>query len=810
MRLLLASSRRFFHRHPGQLLLALIGMAAGVAVMTGVALMQTVLVDSLDGAARMLAGQDSVRISAAHGPLDETVYVQLVLTPGAPPLTPVLRQRLLVDGQTIELTGMDPLAGDGRGLLPPDLLTRLMTLPAAATANAATFKALDRQPGELLALKLGERRLDVELVGPVAAGRGLDNHLIMDIAVLQAVLDRRGELSWIDAPADAGPWLDEHLPDSLQLASASDRRDSAARLTEGMRANLSAMAMISLAVGLFVIFSVLSFLLVQRQRSLAMLRAVGVTGAQVMALLTIETLVIAGLGALLGLNLGTLLASRLVELVRAPAAELYGLLPPAGVEPQAGLYVALWLTAVTAAILTVTGLLAEARRIPPGQTLRQTRQPGRTLGAFGLAASGVLLAFGGALVLSTHGLTAAFIALFAALGGVALLTPGMGIALLALLARLMPAELPAKALALLLAGQRRIRPALAALSLALALSAGLAMMVLGFRAAVDHWIDHLLRADSYVSASHGTLDRATIEKIEELPGIAYTSTSRHRTGPDGREVIGYGLPARGWQGFEWLSGDPDSAYRAVTSNKAAIVSEPLARRERLQVGDDISLATPGGEYVLPVAGIYRDYASERGTVAIHDPLYRRLYDDDLVDRLALYYHDGPVDENGLARQIHALDGDLRFIRRDSVYSNTLAVFDRTFRISWALALLVGIIAVIALVSALLALGLERRRDYATLRALGLTPVGLHGLVVCQTAGLALTAALVAVPLAVAIHLGLSLIIQPRAFGWSLPLSWPLVPVLVMVPLALLTGAAAGLYPAWQIGRRDPATELKAE
>src|SRR5690625_2879276 len=131
MRLLLASSRRFFHRHPGQLLLAL---------------MQTVLGDSLAGAARMLAGQDSVRISAAHGPLDETVYVQLVLTPGAPPLTPVLRQRLLVDGQTIELTGMDPLAGDGRGLLPPDLLTRLMTLPAAAQPMPPLSRPLTASP----------------------------------------------------------------------------------------------------------------------------------------------------------------------------------------------------------------------------------------------------------------------------------------------------------------------------------------------------------------------------------------------------------------------------------------------------------------------------------------------------------------------------------------------------------------------------------------------------------------------------------------------------------------------------------------
>ncbi|MDZ7791962.1 MAG: ABC transporter permease [Xanthomonadales bacterium] len=141
---------------------------------------------------------------------------------------------------------------------------------------------------------------------------------------------------------------------------------------------------------------------------------------------------------------------------------------------------------------------------------------------------------------------------------------------------------------------------------------------------------------------------------------------------------------------------------------------------------------------------------------------------------------------------------------------TLAVFDRTFRISWALAALVAVIAVIALVSALLALGLERRRDYATLRALGLTRGQLHALVVCQTGGLALAAALVAVPLAIAIHMGLSLVIQPRAFGWSLPLSWPLAPLATMLPLALGCGLLAGLYPAWRIGRRQPAVELKTE
>ncbi|HSH27953.1 MAG TPA: ABC transporter permease, partial [Wenzhouxiangella sp.] len=515
------------------------------------------------------------------------------------------------------------------------------------------------------------------------------------------------------------------------------------------------------------------------------------------------------IAALIGLALGTLLAESLIGLVRAPVAELYGLLAPAGVQPEAGLYLFLWLAAVGTALISVVGLLHEARRIPPGRILRlppaeaQHRLAG-VAAAFGLLGLTVILLW------ASHRLAVAFAALFLALGGFALLAPELGVRVLSALSRIAPQRLPGRALALLLAGQKRIRPALAALSLALALAVGLAMMVLGFRAAVDDWIDRLLRADSYVTASQGGLDPATVERIGALPGIADTSGARRRLLAGGQELIAYGLPPRGWAGFEWLAGDPEAAYRAVIANQAAIISEPLARRRQLGADDTIELATPGGNVELPIVGIYRDYASELGTVAIHLPLYRRLFDDPLVDRLALYYENAGIDETRLADRLHAIDPGLELTSRDAVYAGTLAVFDRTFRISWALAALVGLIAIIALISALLALGLERRRDYATLRALGLTPGNLHILVVCQTAGLALAAALVAVPLSLAIHIGLSLVIQPRAFGWSLPLSWPLAPLAIMLPLAVTFGLLAGLYPAWRIGRRNPAAELKEE
>ncbi|NEZ03029.1 FtsX-like permease family protein [Wenzhouxiangella sp. XN201] len=809
MRLLLQSSRRFFRRHPGQLMLALAGMAAGVAVMTGVALMRDVLVDSLDGAATALAGEDSLRISAADGPLDEAIYAELATRAGSPTLLPVLAQTVRHRDRHLELLGVDLFGGGARsGRLPPGLPAELLALPDAVAVSPSTLERLDLEVGDTLPLRHGRREITLTVSALLPEHRGFDDRLLMDIAAAQDRLDRSGELSWIDAPATARDWLNENLPEGLELRSADARRSSAARLTEGMRANLSAMGLISLAVGLFVIFSVLSFLLVQRRRALAMLRAVGVTHGRIALLLLSETAVIAGLGALAGLVLGTVLADALLGLVRDPVASLYDLLPPARVMPTTGLYLALWGLAVGMALISMTGLLREARGIPPGQLLRRSDSQNRDWHPLILALG--LLALALAVIGFSDSLPAAFAGLFLGLAGCALLAPVAGLRVLRIFKSIAGRSLVARALALLLAGRRRIGPPLAALGVSLALAAGIAMMVMGFRAAVDDWIDRLLQADSYVTASRGALDPERVARICDLPDIAATTSARRIPLEDGRDLVAYDLHEQAWRGFEWLAGDSQAAWAAFSQGQAVVISEPMARRSGLQVGDTVEINAANETLERPIAAIYRDYASERGSIAIHAPLYRRVFDDPLRDSIGLYYADPPPDRQVLLEALAAISDELRLTAREQVRDTTLAVFDRTFRISWALAALVGLISVIALVSALLALGLERRRDYATLRALGLTPARLYTLVIAQTAGLALAAALVAVPIALAIHLGLSLVVQPRAFGWSLPLSWPLLPAAALLPLAVVCGVLAGLYPAWRIGRRPPARELRGD
>jgi putative ABC transport system permease protein len=809
MRLLIQFSRRFLYRHPGQLLLALTGIAAGVAVVTGVALMRDVLMQSLDAAAEVLSGTDSLRIEQPGGPLDEQLFAELATTSGAPDLIPVLRTRARYGDQILEWLAIDPLSLSEGGpmRLSGPATGALVGGERTAMTSRRTLERLGLEVGDVITVRAGGADIDLELTAAFEQRRELDNRLIMDLANAQHLLGRRGELSWIEAPAEARDWLEEHLPEGLVLIDSRQRRDSAARLTQGMRTNLTALSLLGLAVGLFVVHAVLSFLLVQRRRQIGMARAIGVTRSQLGRLMIGETLVLAGLGALLGLVLGTWLADQLVGLVRAPAAELYGLVTTSHVMPTWPVYGLIFLLALVASGLSTASVLRAALNIPPGLLSRQSDGHVSLTRTTRLALVTVLATSGLAAIIFPVELAWVLIGMFLLLCACALLAPTLGMALIRAWQRFRPLTLSGRALGMLGAARQRLGPALAALSLALGLSAGIAMMVLGFRVAVDDWVERLLRADTYLTLSQGRIGPELFDELAQWPDIESLSSVRNRDLGEGVSLSAFDLPDRAWGGFELLAGDGDRAHEAFLAGEGVLVSEPLARHQQLQIGQTIDVPAPDHVFSATVVAIYRDYASDRGTIAMDGATYRELFDDPYRDSLGLYFADN-IDRGALYERLAELNEAIVTTDRAAVRTQTLAVFDRTFRITWALAVLVGIIAAIALISALLALGLERGREYATLRALGLTRAGLARWVMVQTTSLAAAAALLAIPISLMIHAVLSLAVQPRAFGWSVGFTLPFGPWLVLIPLALLAGLLAGIYPAWKIARRDPAGMLK--
>jgi len=127
-----------------------------------------------------------------------------------------------------------------------------------------------------------------------------------------------------------------------------------------------------------------------------------------------------------------------------------------------------------------------------------------------------------------------------------------------------------------------------------------------------------------------------------------------------------------------------------------------------------------------------------------------------------------------------------------------------------LQLLATVVAFIGILSALMALQLERARELGMLRANGLTPGQLWGLVLTQTSLMGLTAGLLAFPLGLAVSLVLVYVINRRSFGWTLELT--LDPALFAQALlvALVAAVLAGIYPAFKMSRTSPALALREE
>ncbi len=165
-----------------------------------------------------------------------------------------------------------------------------------------------------------------------------------------------------------------------------------------------------------------------------------------------------------------------------------------------------------------------------------------------------------------------------------------------------------------------------------------------------------------------------------------------------------------------------------------LVSEPYAYRHGVRAGAQVRLVTDRGPREFQVAGVFHDYGTSGGALVMSRATYDRFWDDRGVTALALYAAPGvaPADLVGRLRA-RAAEGAPVVIRatRD-LREASLEVFDRTFRITGVLRLMIVGVAFVGVLSALMALELERGRETGLLRALGLTPRQVWAMVTAET------------------------------------------------------------------------------
>jgi len=846
MSLLQRSSLRYLTRHPWLMGLSVLGVAIGVAVVVSIDLANSSAERAFRLSAETVTGKATHQVVGAAGTVKDDVYKQLRLETGVRPSAPVVdgHAALRGDDRTFQVVGIDPFAdaafrpylGTGPG---GDFDLGTFMTQDAALMSAPTAEEIGVAPGDTLTVEIQGTTHPVLLAGVIEpederTRRAVANLMIVDVSTAQSLFDMTGQLSRVDLllPPDASEVqlarIRSALPDGARLQRAGSRTETVEQMTRAFELNLTALSLLALVVGAFLIYNTMTFSIVQRRGLIGRLRALGVTKRQIFGLVLGEAAILGVVGTGIGLLLGIVLATGLVQLLAQTINDLYFVVQVSELTITPWILMKGTLLGVGTTMLAAIPPAREATNAPVSTVLRRSTQetniqalaPRLAGGGLGVGALGVVL-----LVVTEQSIIASYAALLCLLVGAALLAPLAVMALAKgfrpLLGRLfgVVGRMAARGVVTSLS---RTGVAIAALMVAVAATVGVGLMIDSFRGTVENWLTQSLQADVYVQPpslvfrrSEATLDAAVVERLRRVDGVAGAHSVRRVTveaNVGNTELVAIEPGPQTEDIYRFKTRDDGDVWAQFRKDAAVFISEPYAYRHNLGVGDTVRIQTDRGTHPFPVEAVYYDYGSDRGVVMMGRTTYERFYDDRGISGLAFYADDSTTVDDLIADMRASVSGMQEVIIRSNkaLRETSLTVFDRTFTITTVLRILAIVVAFIGVLSALMALALERRREMGVLRATGMTPPQLGGYVILQTGLMGVIAGLLSLPLGYALAYVLVFVINKRSFGWTLQLSVSPEILLQSFVLAVAAAVLAGLYPAWSMARSSPALALREE
>lgn len=820
-------------------LLTVFGVALGVAAVLSIQIINRNALAAFEGSIHALSGDADFSVLGRTPTLPESLYVEVLATPGVSAAWPLYRMHVALAGRRrffLEVIGVDffaPVRVPWKGE-PADLAAALAR-PGWAAVSPVLAQEQGWSVGDSVQVYSGTRvvwlhvgaLVDFRQLSPLASPR----MVVMDIAQAQHLLGDAGHLHQIDVVVARGQdaaavqlRLQEKLGPAVQVLTPEQRSRQAAGLLSAFRLNLTALSLISLLVGLFLVYSSTQASLVRRRAEFGMLRSLGATRAQVFGLIVGEVALLGGLGVLVGLPLGYWGAKANVSVVSTALANLYLLEEIHALELPPSLF-------GLAALIGIGGAVAGALMPALDMCRRDTRT---LLSAFTLheriGSLAPALGAGGLLLLGvvggwywTLGQTwqpAGFVLALSLLLGLSLMAPlvvqtatgwirvrnfGLGYSIRSLGARLQTTAF-----------------AVAALAVAVSMVVGTTLMIGSFRRTLEVWIQTTVQADIYLSAASwrgqgdgGGLEAELVAALGAQPGVRAMDRLRALTAytPGDQRLalagVDMGLPS-GAARFKLLQGDARAAFEQVHRQGAVLIGETLARKQQLWPGDEVAICVPAGVHRFPIAGVYYDYNAQGGAVIMDLRTLETHWGRGPVNSAALYLEPGldaetVVDE--LRSRFSAVPLEIRSNRR--LRHEVMDIFDQTFAVTKLLQGISWLIAVCGIALMLLVLAREQVPELALYRALGSTRRQIFALFVGKGLGMGILGLLMGTGGGVALAMILIFVINRAYFGWTIQVHWPWEALVQQAVTILGAAVLASGYPALKASR-TPASELGRE
>lgn len=560
---------------------------------------------------------------------------------------------------------------------------------------------------------------------------------------------------------------------------------------------------VALLVGGIMIANTFAILIAQRRRQIGLLRAVGATGGEVRRMVLAEAFLVGLVGAAAGIGLGIGLATI--------GAALSGSIGNGLALPWPRLILA----AAVGVIVTVVAAsvpAARSSRITPLEALRPVDdhqvERRRTM-IIGLVALGLILA-GSALVVfaltrPTGVLLPSIAGAFAIGLGIVAAAPvyvpimvrGIGL----VVRRFGPVGRVAAANTVRHPG--RAAATCAALMIAVGLVVTLQVGAASVKATTDADAQERFPVDVTVSAGTAPLPADLAPALDRVPGIGATTQVR-QVGAVLSGAAGVELTVAG------LDDDADSVVREglerLDSDGVALIGPYTARQLGLADGQRVTVTAAGREasYQLRFSRIPEDY-----TLVVHGSALSALAPKAPVGAVWATASNRSQAQSVSAAVVAVVDQ-----RPGLMIGGSLAQAAQLSQLIDALlagaTALLGVAIVIALIGVGNTLGLsviERQRESALLRALGLERRQLRRMLGIEAVSLALVAALVGIVAGIGFgFLGTIALAREAGMGETVFAVSGSQTVIVIV-VALLAGAVASILPGLRASRVPPAAAL---
>jgi len=820
-------------RHPLLTGLNILGIALGITVFLAIQIANRGAIASFRTAAELTTGRAHLEI---RGNLDDALLPAVAAFPGIKAATPIVEGVVTLPdapGEYLRILGVDPFTG--REIFPFELQTadnRSLDLekwlgdPEAIAVQPGFAKTA---PFQVLAGSILRTLHPAFVFRPDDVFTQSDPRLaVMDIGWAQELFGSAGRISSIQIllndPAESesvAEALRQIVPADARVALPAARSQEMKSMLGAFQLNVTAMSLVSLIVGMFLICNSVGASVIRRRVEIAILRANGATRSEVRRLFLGEAALEAIAGVALGIWLAPVLAGWIAQPVSQSVSSLYELVRIENPTLSHWQMLEAIVIGITAALVAAWLPSSEAANCDPARILHpgsgiEVFSPLRTRGL--VFAVLLLCAAFGLCVYSLEGGSkySGFAAAGAVIAGFSLLVPWLAVAVafccrnFGVISRLATNHF--------VRSLHRNTLTIAALAAAIAMTISVTVMIHSFRASVQRWIEHTLTADLYIAPAvnetaglQAFLPDESASWAESQLGVLELGTFREvpirfRDEPTTLAVING--KARGK--LEFLEGD--GAEQDFQSGECVAISESFAARFRVEPKATISLPTPAGVQEFNVCGIYRDFARDRGTILMPRKLFDRYWREQQVHSLAFKLRDpslsGAVGD--AFRERFGRQGQFVLYDNAALRRRVFDIFDETFTVTSVLRGIAIIVAVAGVLFSLSALVIEREREIGVLRAMGASRPQVLGVFLTEAALIGLTAALSGLASGGALAMVLTWIINKAFFGWTIDLNYPAVP-LITTPLWIV-GAAffAALLPAWRAARIAPARAVRFE